>query len=95
MALLRRSASSRPTQSHGKLIYWDLESSAISQTITVGRNPVGLTLGLVEPAGGTGASGAAPSVGGTGAASEPTVGGVGNLAGGTGGTTGAGGGTGP
>ncbi|HEX8966340.1 MAG TPA: hypothetical protein VF937_00570, partial [Chloroflexota bacterium] len=56
------------TTGDGHLLYWDLESNAIDQTIEVGQNPVGLTLGLVEPSGGTSvAPGAGTTAGGAGA----------------------------
>ena len=39
------------TTRDGNLVYWDLQSNSIAQSIPVGHNPVGLALGLVEPAG--------------------------------------------
>ncbi len=65
------------TTGDGHLLYWDLTTNSIAQSIGVGRNPVGLALGLVEPSGsvavttgaggtGTGATGTTPA-GGTGA----------------------------
>src|SRR5207248_1738735 len=58
------------TTADGNLLYWDLESNVIAQTIPVGHNPVGLTLGIVEPSGsspvpaGAGTSGGGASSGG-------------------------------
>ncbi|MBV9133763.1 MAG: hypothetical protein JO318_13760, partial [Chloroflexi bacterium] len=70
------------TTGDGKLIYWDLDSNSISESIAVGHNPVALALGIVEPSG----SASVPSGPGT------TTGGgtTGAGGGGAGGTTGAG-----
>ena len=87
------------TTADGNLLYWDLESNTIAQTIPVGHKPMGLALGIVEPAGGStppgagttsgGASGGA--AGGTGTAGAAVGGGGTSAAGATGGagTTGA------
>jgi WD40 repeat protein len=39
------------TTADGHLLYWDVETNSIVQSIGVGRNPVGLAIGLVEPSG--------------------------------------------
>jgi hypothetical protein len=39
------------TTGDGMLIYWDLEANAVTQTIPVGKNPVGLAIGMVVPSG--------------------------------------------
>ena len=52
------------TTGDGNLIYWDLDSNTITQTIPVGHNPVGLTLGIVEPSGGSTPPGPGTTTGG-------------------------------
>src|SRR5438132_4531918 len=75
------------TTGDGNLIYWDLESNTIDRTIAVGRNPVALTLGLVEPSGGV----SVPQGAGTTGGGATTTGGSGTAPGGS--TTGPGGAT--
>jgi DNA-binding beta-propeller fold protein YncE len=41
------------TTGAGTLIYWDLEANAVTQTIPVGKNPVGLAIGMIVPSGTT------------------------------------------
>jgi YVTN family beta-propeller protein len=87
------------TTGDGHLLYWDLQSNSISQTIGVGRNPVGLALGLVEPGGGaivTGGGGTiADTTGGAGGAAGAggTAASAGGAAASAGGTTATGGAT--
>jgi hypothetical protein len=37
------------TTSESKLLYWDLASNTISQSVEVGKRPIGLSIGLVKP----------------------------------------------
>jgi hypothetical protein len=55
-------------------IYRNLESNSINQTLPVGRNPVGLALGIVEPWGGM----PAPPGGGTSSTATASGGGGGS-----------------
>src|SRR5207302_10159096 len=71
------------TTGDDNLVYWNLQSNSIVQTIPVGHNPVGLALGLVKPAGS--AAPAAPDGGPTGG----TAGGPGPAVGAAGGGTSA------
>src|SRR6266540_320995 len=43
------------TTAGGELLYWDLVSNSIAQTVTVGKTPVSLALGMVVPIGGASA----------------------------------------
>ncbi|HEV7666224.1 MAG TPA: hypothetical protein VGQ62_22005, partial [Chloroflexota bacterium] len=61
------------TTGDGHLLYWDLAGNAVVQSIAVGRNPVGLALGIAQtggaasatiPGGGTAASPGDPTAGG-------------------------------
>src|SRR5581483_3515850 len=78
------------TTADGRLLYWELTSNKITQTVTVGRQPVGLTLGVAKP------GGTAPliSTGGGGTDTSASGGGGGGAATGAGATTGGGGGSG-
>lgn len=82
------------TTGDGNLIYWDLGANAIERSVALGRKPVGLTLGLVEPMGGVSQPASAGGGGGEGAGgaaggSPGAAGGLGTTTGASGSTTGA------